>query len=289
MEKNIDFGCVADIYDSYTNVNFDVGFFKTLCGGHKKILELMCGTGRVSIPLIEEGYTLTCVDYSEEMLDIFRKKIGGSQPVSTDGSQAGPQPEPADGSQAGPEPESRNRQESGRPNVKLFCQDVCELNLEERFDLIIIPSNSISEIIDKEKRRQALRRIYKHLTPDGIFFCTLYNPEYRIQLADGHIRYLGQYDLDGGRSLVITYYNVYSPDQNIISGAQFYEIYEDNRLAEKRRLDIKFSVITKEEICKMAAEEGFSLKAAYGDYVPYHYDEASMFMNLLFKKKRRRR
>ncbi|HVI39150.1 MAG TPA: class I SAM-dependent methyltransferase [Anaerovoracaceae bacterium] len=251
MEKNIDFGHVADIYDYYTNVDFDVDFFKTLCKGHKNILELMCGTGRVSVPLIKEGFLLTCVDYSEEMLDIFRKKVNGSE------------------------------------NVKIVCQDICELNLDDQFDLIIIPSNSISEIIDKEKRRKAFRKIYKHLAPDGIFFCTLYNPEYRIQQADGNIRYLGKYNLDNNKTLVVTYYNVFASEWGIISGTQFYEIYDKNRLVEKRCLDINFSIITKAEICKMASEEGFSLKAIYGDYEPYHYDEQSTFMNLLFKKKRR--
>ena len=57
MEKNIDFGYVADIYDYYTNVDFDIDFFKMLCKGHNNILELMCGTGRISIPLINEGFS----------------------------------------------------------------------------------------------------------------------------------------------------------------------------------------------------------------------------------------
>ena len=199
-----------------------------------------------------KGFPLTCVDYSEEMLDIFRKKIDES------------------------------------PNVKIVCQDVCELSLDEQYDLIIIPSNSISEIIDPEKRRKAIRKIYEHLTPDGIFFCTLYNPGYRIRQADGSLRYLGKYDLGDKKTLVVTYYNVYSPGPGIISGTQFYEIFENNRLIEKRCLDINFAVITKEEICKMAREEGFSLKGIYGDYAPYHYDDDSMFMNLLFKKRKRR-
>ncbi len=255
MEKNIDFGQVADIYDYYTNVDFDVGFFKTLCKGHKNILELMCGTGRISIPLIREGVPLTCVDYSEEMLEVFRNKIDG-----TDESQ----------------------------HVKIVCQDVCELDLNEKFDLIIIPSNSISEIIDPEKRKMAIRKVYEHLTPDGIFFCTLYNPEYRISLADGNIRYLGKYDLEDGRTLIVTYYNIFAPAYGIVSGTQFYEIYQNNRLAEKRCLDIRFAVISKEEICRMACDEGFTLKAIYGDYAPYHYDESSMFMNLLFRKSRQR-
>jgi len=253
MEKNIDFGPVADIYDYYTNVDFDLDFFKTLCKGHKNILELMCGTGRISVPLIREGFPLTCVDYSEEMLEIFRKKV--DVPVHN----------------------------------KIVCQDVCELDLNDRYDLIFIPSNSISEIIDPERRRKAIRRIYGHLTEDGIFFCTLYNPEYRIALADGNLRYLGKYDLGDGGTLVVTYYNVYQPAYGLITGTQFYEIFRDNRLTEKRCLDIKFSIIPKEEICRMAFDEGFVLKAVYGDYTPYHYDESSMYMNLLFKKRRRRK
>jgi SAM-dependent methyltransferase len=253
MEKNIDFGCVADIYDYYTNVDFDVDFFKRLCKGHRNIMELMCGTGRLSVPLINEGLTLTCVDYSEEMLDIFRNKVG--------------------------EPE----------NVKIVCQDVCELSLEEEYDLILIPSNSIAEIIDPEKRRKALSRIYHHLAPGGIFFCTLYNPGYRVRQADGTLRYLGKYVLDNNKTLVVTYYNVFSPTENIISGTQFYEIYSSNKLQEKRCLDIRFSVITKEEICKMAREAGFTLRAIYGDYAPNHYDDNSTFMNLLFQKRKERR
>ncbi|HML38646.1 MAG TPA: class I SAM-dependent methyltransferase [Bacillota bacterium] len=271
MEKNIDFGHVADIYDYYANADIDIDFFKMLCKGHKNILELMCGTGRLSKPLIEAGFPLTCVDYSEEMLEVLRKKIGVSE--------AGPQ--------AASEAVSQEAPNGRLQNVEIVCQDVCEMDLGKRFDLIIIPSNSIAEIIDQEKRRQAFRRIYKHLTSDGIFFCTLYNPPYRIKQADGNIRYLGKYDLEDGRTLFITYYNVYSSAARLITGTQFYEIYDHNRLVEKRCLDIRFSVISKEEICKMAHEEGFTLKAIYGDYTPYHYDEASTHMNLLFQKKRR--
>lgn len=254
MEKNIDFGYIADLYDSYANADFDIEFYKKLCAGRENILELMCGTGRVSLPLMKEGYPLTCVDYSDEMLNVFRSKVNESE------------------------------------KVKIFCQDVCELELNEQFDLIIIPSNSLSEIIDREKRKQALRNIYRHLKPNGLFFCSLYNPEYRVSIADGTLRYLGKYDLGDGKTLVITYYNIYFSDIRMITGTQYYEIYgDDNRLMEKRCLDIRFSVITKEEICKMAKSVGFCLKAMYGDYEPYHYDENSTYMNFIFMKRRKSR
>ncbi len=250
MEKNIDFGYVADVYDYYTNTDFDIGFYKKLCKGRNNILELMCGTGRVSVPLIREGFPLTCVDYSEEMLNVFRGKI-----------------------------------QDASDRVRIVCQDVCDMALNDQYDLIIIPSNSIAEIINIDKRWQAINQIYQHLKPNGIFFCSLYNPVYRIKTADGSIKYLGKYQLDGGRTMVITYYDIYLSDLKLISGTQFYEIYDSNNLmVEKRSLDIRFSVITKEEICRMAKKAGFSLKAVYGDYEPYHYDEKSTYMNLLFVK-----
>jgi SAM-dependent methyltransferase len=253
LEKTIDFGHVADIYDYYTSTFFDIDFYKTLCRGRKNILEPMCGTGRISLPLIKEGYRLTCVDYSEEMLGVFRSKLRENE------------------------------------DVRIVCQDVCELDLQEKYDLIIVSANSISEIVDKEKRRRAFRRFYEHLAPNGIFFCSLYNPEYRIRMADGSIRYLGKFPIDGNKTLVITYYNLCSGDRKTVSGTQFYEIYENNRMTEKRCLDIHFSILTREEIYKTACEAGFTLKAMYGDYEPYHYDDNSMYMNFLFIKKKKKK
>jgi len=75
MQKTIDFDLVADLYDAYVPVDFDIPFYKKFCKGYGKILELMCGTGRVSLPLLLEGHNLTCVDYSQGMLDIFRSKL----------------------------------------------------------------------------------------------------------------------------------------------------------------------------------------------------------------------
>jgi SAM-dependent methyltransferase len=73
MNKSIDFDEVADIYD-----DLDIGFFIEQFKGKKcGVLELMCGTGRVSIPLIQNGVDLTCVDYSPKMLGRFR----GNQPL----------------------------------------------------------------------------------------------------------------------------------------------------------------------------------------------------------------
>ena len=42
---------------------------------HGSILELACGTGRVTIPLANEGYNIWGIDLSKEMLDQLKVKM----------------------------------------------------------------------------------------------------------------------------------------------------------------------------------------------------------------------
>lgn len=249
MNKNIDFGLIADIYDNYVNVDFDIDFYKSICKKYSgNILELMCGTGRISLPLIEDGIKLTCVDYSQEMLDVFAKKIDGK-------------------------------------DAALLCQDVCELNINRKFDFIFIPFNSIAEITDREKRRQAIERVAEHLADNGDFLITLYNPSYRIKSADGNIKCLGKFNISDNRTLIVTFYNLYDQSANLVYGTQFYEIYDNkNKLIEKRFLDISFSLVSKDEILEISAELGFKVKELYGDYNFGEFNENSMSMNFLLTK-----
>jgi SAM-dependent methyltransferase len=250
MEKNIDFDIVADLYDAYVKTDMDIGFYMELCRGRENILELMCGTGRVSLPLIREGFRLTCVDYSEGMLSIFRKKL------------------------------KENEQ------ADILCQDICSLELKKRYDLAFIPFHSIAEITDGAKRKQALKRIFECLLPGGIFFCSLYNPAYRIRQADGSLAVLGKFEMECGRSLVVSFCNVYSARDKTISGTQLYEIHDEcGRLMDKRTLPICFSVIEKDEMLKTAENAGFVLKEIYGDYDGRPFHEESRFMNFLFQRK----
>jgi len=250
MSKNIDFGFVADIYDDYVNVDFDISFYKSICKRYKgNILELMCGTGRVSLPLIKDGVNLTCIDYSQEMLNIFAKKTMGK-------------------------------------NIPLINQDICELNIDKKFDFIFIPFNSISEITDRGKRERAIKRITEHLVDNGDFLITLYNPEYRLISADGNIKCLGKYDISDNRTLIVTYYNLYNKFSNLVYGTQFYEIYDNkNKLIDKRFLNIAFSLIPKDEIDEMCNKFGLEIKELYGDYSFGKFNENSQFMNFLLTKR----
>lgn len=248
MEKSIDFDFVADIYDYYVNVDFDIAWYKKLCSGHESILELMCGTGRVSLPLLDEGYSLTCVDYSGKMLDVFRSKVKDNH------------------------------------SVNLICANVCELKLDRKFDLIFLPFNSFTEITDKSLQKSALKAIYNHLADDGVFFLTFYNSEYRIRSCDGSLKEMGTFSIDSNTAVTVSCRNIVNEKSSIITGTQVYEFYESNQLVERKELPISFDLITESEAIKLIEATGFKIKKMFGDYYGCKYVKDSMFMNFLLTK-----
>ena len=75
------------------------------------------------MPLIREGFRLTCVDYAAGMVDVFQSKLKESD------------------------------------KVDIICQDIYSLTLKEKYDLVFIPFYSIAEITGNRKK-QAFERIY---------------------------------------------------------------------------------------------------------------------------------
>lgn len=66
---------MADFYDDYYGRNVgDINFWINQCKEKAKILEVACGTGRVTFPLIESGKKVYALDYSPEMLNILKEK-----------------------------------------------------------------------------------------------------------------------------------------------------------------------------------------------------------------------
>ena len=73
---SIDYSRLAEIYDIYVRSTQDIPFFlRETKKTDGSVLELMAGTGRLSLPLLAAGVDLTCVDRSPEMLVILRKKL----------------------------------------------------------------------------------------------------------------------------------------------------------------------------------------------------------------------
>jgi len=79
MKKAL-FDNFALIYDQDMDKKDDIELYLNYAKKNQcyKILDIGCGTGRVSIPLIKQGHLIVGNDISKKMLDVFKKKIGKS-------------------------------------------------------------------------------------------------------------------------------------------------------------------------------------------------------------------
>lgn len=116
------------------------------------VLELCCGTGRVSIPLAKDGHRVTGLDISKAYLARFAENLA-TQTART------------------------------QQNVTLVKADAASFQLAENFGLIIMAFNSLNCIPDLERQRLALRRASEHLLPEGRLVIDAINPH--VIPADG--------------------------------------------------------------------------------------------------------
>lgn len=235
---HIDYNSIAEIYDLYVTADYDIPFFlseiKPVQG---PILELMAGTGRLSLPLVEAGAKLTCVDSSSTMLDVLSRKL----------------------------------QQRGL-HAEVVCADVCQLSLPAAFDLAILPFQSFMEIIGEENQRAALEAVFASLVPGGRFICTLHNPAIRRMQVDGLLRLSGQFPNANGTLVVSGFEQGGNP---VVSRQQFFEFFDsDGRLLEKRLLQMKFAFVEKDEFEQMAQDAGFRIAQLYGSYDRASFDPA---------------
>ena len=108
-----DFIYDAQIYDGLNTQTDDLAFYLNFFADHdiKKVLELCCGTGRLTIPLFESEINITGMDINQSMLDEAAKKSKDK------GCQ-----------------------------INFILGDMRSFHLEEKFDAVFIPFNSIHHL-----------------------------------------------------------------------------------------------------------------------------------------------
>jgi SAM-dependent methyltransferase len=253
MDYN-NYDIIADLYDIYVPVTFDIDFFiKETKKTSGDVLELMSGTGRVSIPLLEAGVKLSCVDTSAKSNQILKNKL-----------------------------------EQKGLSADVYQMDVCEFDIPKKFDMIIIPFHSFAHIVSIDNQRRALARIHNHLLPGGTFICTLGNPTLRRQSIDNQLRLAFQYPLLEQRGkLLLWILEKFDPeDDHVVHTLEFFEEYDaDGVKTSKRLMELHFRLSHRAEFEDLLKTTGFSVEAFYGDYSYQEFNEdSSPFMIWLLGK-----
>jgi SAM-dependent methyltransferase len=249
----IDYDRVADVYDLYVTTDLDIGFYvEEATKVQGKVLELMCGTGRVSIPLLEAGVDLTCVDASAGMLARLEERL-----------------------------------HARKLKAKVVRADIRHLDLgEEEFELALIPFHSFAELLTPRDQELAMRAVFGSLREGGRLVCPLHNPAIRARSTDGALRLNGSFPTAEGGLLVVSGFETLDESSGMVDRLQFYEFFDaSNELRAKRALPMRFALIHRIRFTELANAVGFVAVALYGDYGRSEYlEKSSPFMVWILEK-----
>src|SRR5829696_9294186 len=130
-------------YDRQDSSDTGVAFYAALAretGG--PVLEIACGTGRVTIPIARQGFAVTGLDVVPGMLERARGKAAGLP-------------------------------------VRWIEGDARAFDLDERFRLIFLTGNAFQAFLTNADQEALLGRVRAHLRDEGLFAFETRNPRWR--------------------------------------------------------------------------------------------------------------
>lgn len=207
------------------------------------VLELMCGSGRFLIPLLEQGINIEGADASSDMLQACREKCAqkGLKPV-------------------------------------LYQQCIEETDLPKKYRLIIIPASSFILVIDKDTALRSLRKIHKLLQPRGKLILDIDTPKAASRLT-GH--WVGRWvDGSDGAMIIFSALSSYNQVEKIEYSIHKYELFKDEKLiaTELEHFATRFYEI--DEFRNLLEDAGFKhIKATkpFTDLPPDSDDQTILF------------
>ena len=148
----------AELYDAvYADVRDDVPYYvETARRSGGPVLELGCGTGRVTVPIAASGVEITGLDVSPAMLKLAEESAAGS---SKDGT------------------------------LSLVEADMKEFDLGRQFSLVIAPFRSFQNLLSVPDQISALASVKRHLAPGGALAFDIFLPEPSTLVQDQDVPY----------------------------------------------------------------------------------------------------
>jgi ubiquinone/menaquinone biosynthesis C-methylase UbiE len=246
----------ADFYDwenAQTLDRRDVKFWQRMAvRAHGPIVELGCGTGRVTIPVARTGARIIGVDRSAEMLGRALTR-------------------------------SRRARTPLRPTWLRGDIRFLPFRSSARFDLVMAPYGILQSLVRESDLKATLASVARVLAPGGIFGVDLVPDlpvwkEYRDKVRFRGVR-------RGGKSRITLVESVRQDRAKKLT--LFDQEYIEQRGREKtsRRFSLVFRTLTVPQMAKRLENAGFRITAVLGDYNGEPWDPRADVWLILAEKR----
>jgi len=233
---------IADYYDSspmVTQRTQDVAFYSSAARQYgDPVLELGCGTGRITLAIAEAGYRVVGLDISEKML---HRAVAKRHAL---------------------------RREA-RERVHLVQGDMTQFDLGEKFRSIIIPFRPFQHLLEVEQQIRCLQCVKQHLAPNGRlvldFFQTdlerAHDPKFQQESL------LIEYDLPDGRHVALSErVAAFHRAQQRNDVEMIFDVRHTSGTTKRLVMAWTLRYFFRYEVEHLLARCGFKLEATYGNF-----------------------
>ncbi len=205
------------------------------------VLELACGSGRLTIPLVKAGVDIIGLDISQEMLDF------GNQKASEHGV-----------------------------NVTFIQGDMRNFDLGRKFKFIFIPAQSLSHLYNRDELEACFSCVRQHLTEDGRFMVELFNPSLSLLDRDSDKTYPigdGAFEVSASKEQVWVKYQAHYDSAAQINRIRYF--YYDEKGNEIKILAFEMRQFFPQEIDTLLHYNDFVIEHKYGGYDESAFSETA--------------
>ncbi|MGD7045695.1 class I SAM-dependent DNA methyltransferase [Jeotgalibacillus proteolyticus] len=195
------------------------------------ILDIACGTGRLTIPLAQKGYRLAGVDIHRRMLKEAKRKSEGED-----------------------------------LNIDWIEQDCTKLHVNVRSHLIYSVGNSFQHFLTNEAQDGLLSSINEHLETDGIFIFGTRFPSAEELLQPSAEEYWRTYTDDDWKVdlSTISHYDALNQIQHYTTIRRYKNSHGE--IAEEKRTKISLRYVFPKEMERLLYANGFEIVEMYEDW-----------------------
>jgi len=245
---------IADYYDDSPVMRGrvqDVAFYRDAAREFgDPVLELGCGTGRITMALAEAGKRITGLDLSERMLERAVKK------------------------RAALRVEARER-------VHLVQGNMAGFDLGEKFRLVIIPFRPFQHLLEVHEQMNCLECARKHLAPEGRLILDVFQTDAERMHDPVHMRetLVTEYNTADGRQVKISErVAAFHRAEQINDVEMIFSVKHTNGREERLVFAWPLRYFFRYEVEHLLARCGFKVSAEYGDFdkTPIRDDSAEM-------------
>lgn len=230
FEKNLEKYADPEMYDHlYDKYQKDLNLILKWASQDHTIIELACGTGRLTIPMAHRGFQMIGVDLHDGMLTRARQKAEGV----------------------------------GVP-IEFVQQDCTELNLPVKSSLAFMTGNSFQHFLTNEVQDALFQSVRKHLVDEGIFIFDTRNPVLKeLSAVD---EYEETYVDKNGNQVMERHRDEYDHLTQILNCQTQRQVYRDGTLIAEEQDGISLRYSFPKEMERLITANGFEIVQVYGDW-----------------------